>query len=109
MKRRHALSSLVVIFVLKSCQSKGVLSGYAYEIMTRSRPETKTEQMLPASSGLFSPAGGTSQMPCPVRKPSGNPVSNRCNFVPPIMLTTTAWDFSLLRGLPIEAPGSTAA
>ena len=59
MKRRHALSSLVVIFVLKSCQSKGVLSGKAYVIMTRSRPETKTEQMLPASSGLFSPAGGT--------------------------------------------------
>ncbi len=61
-KRRHALSSLVVILVLKSCQSKGVLSGNAYEMMTRSRPETKTEQMLPASSGLFSPAGGTSQI-----------------------------------------------
>ena len=42
-------------------------------------------------------------MPCPVRRPSGDPVSNRCNLVPPRMLTTTSWNICLLGGLLIRS------
>ena len=98
MKRMLTLSSLVVILVLKSSQLKGVLSGNAYEMMTSSRPETKTEQMLPASSGLFSPAVGTSQMPSPMAEAFGQADVQQMQPGPAEMQTITTWDLASLGG-----------
>ena len=57
-------ASEVVILVLKSSQLNGSLLGKMWLTRMSTSPEPNMEAMLPASSGLFRPAGMSAPSDC---------------------------------------------